>query len=175
MLNINQYPTYMAASTAFTPGTAPQDIFVIKGSATTKVYVLKMGLSSTQTTEGVNAWSLLKKSTANTGGTHAEPAVIPVQSGDAAATAVVSQYTANPTAGTSLGPLWAGWLNSPKVTTAGVGSFQGLELDFETLLGQPVGLLNASEALAWNFGGASLPSGLSVLAWVLWIEIPIAA
>ena len=46
MLNINQYQTYMAASSAFTPGTTPQDVFTITGNATTNVYVLKMGLST---------------------------------------------------------------------------------------------------------------------------------
>lgn len=171
MLNINQSPTYMAASSAFTPGATPQDIFTIKGNATTNVYVLKMGLSTIQTTEGVNAWQLLKRSVANTGGTHAEPAVIPVQSGSPVGAAIVSQYTVNPTAGTSLGPLWAGWLNSPKAATAGVGGLQGIEIDFETMIGQPIALLSAAETLAWNFNGAALPTGLSVLAWVLWAEM----
>ena len=95
---------------------------------------------------------------------------MPVQSGSASGKALIQQYTANPTAGVSLGPLWSAWLNSPKAATAGIGGLQGFELDFETMLGQPIALLTAAEVLAWNFNGAALPTGLSVLAWVLWME-----
>ena len=168
MNNINQYPTYMAASTAFTPGN--QDAFTITGNATTNVYILKMGFSTAQTTAGINYWALLKRSAANTAGTPASVVAVPVQSGSAAAGAVVRQYTANPTAGTSLGPLWVGWVNSPAPATAGIGGLEGVEIDFETMLGQPIALLSASEVLALNFGGNSVPSGMSVLAWVLWME-----
>lgn len=171
MLNQNQYPTYRAASSAFTPGTTPQDVFSLTGSATANVYVTKMGLSTTQSTSGVNAWFVAKRSTANAGGTHAEPAVVPVQSGSPAATAVVSQYTANPTAGTLVGNVWNGWLDAPVVTTTGMGGLQGLELNFMSMYGQPIALLSAAEVLAWNFNGAALPSGLSVLAWIEWFEM----
>ena len=160
----------MAASSAFTPGATPQDVFTITGNATTNVYVLKMGISTIQTTEGVNAWYLAKRSTANSGGTPATVTPVPVQSGNFAAGATVKQYTANPTAGTLIANLWAGWLNSPKAATAGVGGLQGIELDFESMLGQPIALLSTAEVLSWNFNGAALPSGLSVLAWALWAE-----
>lgn len=172
MLNQNQYPTYMACSSAFTPGATPQDIFSITGNATTNVYVQKMGISTTQTTEGVNAWFLAKRSTANSGGTSASVTAVPMQSGNAAAAATLLQYTANPTAGTLIANMWAAWLNSPKVSTAGIGGLQGLELDFETMYGQPIALLSAAQVLAWNFGGNALPAGLSVLAWAQWFEIP---
>ena len=169
-VNFDKYFTYMAASSAFTPGATPQDVFTITGNATTNVYVLKMGISTIQTTEGVNAWYLAKRSTANSGGTPATVTPVPVQSGNFAAGATVKQYTANPTAGTLIANLWAGWLNSPKAATAGVGGLQGIELDFESMLGQPIALLSTAEVLSWNFNGAALPSGLSVLAWALWAE-----
>ena len=134
----------MAASSAFTPGATPQDVFTITGNGTTNVYVLKMGISTIQTTEGVNAWYLAKRSTANSGGTPATVTPVPVQSGNFAAGATVKQYTANPTAGTLIANLWNGWLNSPKAATAGVGGLQGIELDFESMLGQPIALLSAA-------------------------------
>lgn len=163
--------TYAAVSTAFTPGTAPVDIFTISGSSTNNVYVIKMGIACTQTTEGVNAFFLAKRSTANSGGTHAEPAIVPYNSNNPTASAVVSQYTANPTAGSLVGYLWGGWVNSPKVTTAGTGGIQGIEVDFEDMFGQPVSLLSASEVLGWNFKGATLPTGLSVIAYAVWYEV----
>lgn len=172
MLNQDQYPTYMAASAAFTPDATPQDVFTITGNTTTNVYVLKAGISTTQTTEGVNAWFLAKRSTANSGGTAGAITAVPVQSGNAAAAATVVKYTGAPTAGTLIGNLWSGWLNSPKAATAGIGGLQGVELDFTSMYGQPIALLSTSQVLAWNFNGAALPVGLSVLAWMLWMEIP---
>lgn len=163
--------SYSAVSTAFTPGATPVDVFSITGSATSNVYVLKMGLSTTQTTEGVNAWFLAKRSTANSGGTSAAPGIVSHNSNNPAVSASVLQYTANPTAGTLTGYVWGGWVNSPKVATAGTGGFQGIEIDFEDMFGQPICLLNTSEVLAWNFKGTSLPSGLSVLAYCSWYEV----
>ncbi len=169
MLNINQYQTYMAASPAFTPDT--QDAFTITGNANTNVYVSKMGISTIQGTAGVNLWNVLKRSAANTGGTSAAVTRVPLQSGSAAAQATVLKYTANPTAGASVGNVWSGYINSPAAATAGIGGYEGVELDFETMYGQPIALLSAAEVLAWNFGGNSVPGSLSVLAWVQWFEI----
>ncbi len=168
-INYDKFPTYMASSSAFTPGAAPTDVFTLTGSATKNIYILKMGLTSLQTTEGVNAWYLSKRSAANAGGTSAAATAIPLQSGQPAATATALQYTANPTAGTAVGNIWAGWISSPEAAVAAVGP-DVLTIDFETMLGQPLALLSTSEVIAWNFGGAALPAGLSVLAWVLWAE-----
>lgn len=79
------YPTYTAVSTAFTPGTAPQDVFSITGSATMNVYLMHASISTIQTTAGVNAWFLTKRSTANSGGTSATPAIVPLSSNNGAA------------------------------------------------------------------------------------------
>lgn len=168
-VNFDKLNTYMAVSSAFTPGATPQDVFAITGNALTNVYVLKMGISSVQGTDSINQWNIAKRSAANAGGTHAAPTIVPVSSGNPAAGATVLQYTVNPTAGTLIGNMWSGFIDSP-VIGAGSGGLQGLILDFETMLGQPIALLSAAEVLAWNFGGAGLPAGLSVLAWALWAE-----
>ena len=169
-VEFDKFNTYSACSSAFTPGTTPADVFSITGNATTNVYVLKMGIATIQTTEGVNAWFVAKRSAANTGGTSAASTVVAFQSSSAAASATVLQYTANPTAGAIIANVWNGWLNSPKSTTAGTGGLQGVVIDFETLYGKPIALLSAAEVLALNFNGAALPTGLSVLAWVQWAE-----
>lgn len=170
-ISYDKVQTYMAASSAFTPGTTPEDVFTITGNATRNVYVLKMGLSTTQTTAGTNAWFIKKRSTANTGGTSAAVTAVPLQSGNTAAAGTILQYTVTPTGvGTIIGSLWNGWVNSAKVDTAGVTGLEGFEVNFETQLGQPVALLSTSEVLSWSFGAAALPAGLSVLAWVQWAE-----
>jgi hypothetical protein len=167
------YPSYSATSTAFTPGATPQDVFTLTGSATTQVYVLHMSISTIQTTAGTNAWFLAKRSTANSGGTAATPTIVPLTSTNGAATAVARQYTANPTAGTLVGYNWGSWINSPTVATAGIGGSQVTEaIQLETDLGQAVHLADETEVLGFNFKGAALPAGLSVIAHVEWIEVP---
>lgn len=157
---------FMAASAPFTPGATPQDVFTITGSATRVVSVMRMALTTVQTTAGMNAWSVLKRSTANSGGTSATVAAIPIDSSYPAATAVIRQYTANPTAGTSLGALWTGRVASPVPASAPGDVSATLFRDASTT----IQLLNATEVLSWNFGGAALPSGLSVQASVWWTE-----
>jgi hypothetical protein len=165
----SQY-TYSAASSTFTPGVTPTDIFAITGSATANVYVLKMGISLTSTAAGTYTFYLAKRSTANATGTHAAPAIVPFDSNNPAATATVLQYTVNPgTLGTLVGYAWSGWVNSPIITTASIGQ-SVLEINFEDMFGQPLSLLSTSEVLAWNFQGAALPGGLSVNAYVVWTE-----
>ena len=170
MVNFDPQNTYMATIAAFTPGATPQDVFTISGNAVTNVYVLKMGISTTQTAGGSNAWFLAKRSTANTGGTYAAPVAVPFNSNGPAASATLLKYTANPTAGILVGNYWSGWVNSAAVASVADGTQSGVALDFLTIMSQPIALLSASETLAWNFNGAALPAGLSVLAWVLWAE-----
>jgi hypothetical protein len=148
-------------------------MFAITGSNTKLVRVQKFGISTLQTTAGSNAIFAIKRSTANTGGTSASPAMVPANSGYPAATASVLQYTANPTLGAAIGKVWGGYINSPAPATAGIGK-QGFELDFSNIPTNFYGKaleLRAGEVLAWNFNGAALPAGLIVLAYVVWDEV----
>ena len=160
-------PAFSAASAAFSPGTTPQDIFTITGSATKTIEVLRMTISSIQTAAGTNSWFIAKRSTANSGGTSAAVTAVPHDSNDAAATATVLQYTANPTAGTLVGNIWTGKQHSPTAATIGLPV---MLVDFTLLYGKPIILTGITEVLAWNFAGASLPSGLSCHCVVTWIE-----
>lgn len=160
------YGSYRAATLPFTPGATPQDVFTITGSATRTVRVTGMGLCSIQTTAGINAWQVVKRSAANTGGTSAAVTRVPVDDSYPAATATVLSYTANPTAGTLIGPVWTGRMLSP--APASVVPLFSRELDF--IRQTPIVLSGVTDVLAWNFNGAVLPSGLSVQAWVSWDE-----
>lgn len=162
--------SYLAYSAAFTPGATPQDIFTITGSATKLVKILRVFLSTLQTTAGVNGWIVLKRSTANSGGTSAAVVRVGSDQNDSAATATVLQYTANPTAGNLIGNAWSGFISSPAPATAGIGGIMGAFVDFPDSLGKPITLRSTSDVLAWNFNGAALPAGLSVRAGVIWTE-----
>lgn len=153
---------FFAATVPFTPGATPQDVFTITGG-TRPVRVIGAGISTMQTTAGVNSWGLLKRSTANTGGASATVAAVP-KSGSQAATAVARRYTANPTAGNLVGAAWTGRLASPAPATAGMGLAEKVCDNLN------ISLADINEVLAFNFNGAALPTGLSVSAWFAWVE-----
>lgn len=94
--------TYSAAVTDLAVATAPTDVFTITGSATKVIRILKLTISGTKTTAGVIDIEVLFRSSANTGGTIVTAVAQPHDSNNAAATAVVRGYTANPTLGTSV-------------------------------------------------------------------------
>lgn len=105
-------------SVAFTvaPATLATDIFQIIGSASTTVEIDKITISGTQTTGGPIILILSKRSTANTGGTSSIGTIVAHNSARAAATTVVTIYTANPTTGTPVGDIKA--IGIPIGTTA---------------------------------------------------------
>lgn len=161
---IPQY--YFAASAPFTPGATPQDVFTITGSATKTITVLRTGISSIQTTAGSNWWHLVKRSTANTGGTSAAVTKVPTDDAFDPATATVLQYTANPTAGNLIGRLWVGRVPSPAPATSIIGDIESARefSDPRTVLS------GINDVLAWNFNGIALPAGLSITPYVCWME-----
>jgi len=98
--------TYSASITGLIPGATPQDIFTLTGSATTKTKVTRLEISGLATASTWLEVQLLKRSTANATGTFTSPTRVPLDSGNAAATATVLAYTANAgTAGTLVGAI----------------------------------------------------------------------
>ena len=96
--------TYSATTIGLAPAAAATDILTINGSATKTIKITKIEVSATQTTAGIINIVVLKRSTANTG-TSTALTLVPHDSNDAAATATVVTYTANPTTGTLVGNL----------------------------------------------------------------------
>jgi hypothetical protein len=94
---------------------------------------------------------LIKRSTADTGGTTVPTTPVPWDSLNAAATAVVVGYTVNPTAlGAAVGTLEVKKVQIP--TTAGAAELW--VIDFATLrTTQPVALRGVAEQLAINLNG----------------------
>lgn len=161
--------SYIAASAPFTPGATPRDVFGIRGSASKKITVFRAGITTNQTTAGNNAWHLVRRSTANSGGTFASVPAVPTESTFDAATAAVVQYTGNPTAGNLVGRVWSGRVASMGAATAILGDANIVVSFSERGFGSIV-LDGTAESLLFNFNGAALPAGLSVVAWVQWME-----
>ena len=96
--------TYSAAIVGLATVATPTDVFTITGSATKTIRVTRIAITGTQTTATQRDILIIKRSTANTGGTSSTLTAVPHDSTGASATATVRAYTANPTAlGTAVG------------------------------------------------------------------------
>lgn len=159
--------TYSAVVNALTPPATPTDMVTITGSATKTIRIRRVELSTTQTTAGINTFFLVKRSTANSAGTSSSATAVPHDSNNAAATATVLSYTANPTLGTAVGNVRGTKLLTPAATSLAQAPY---EWDFDGPLGQSIVLSGTSQVLALNFNGAALPAGLSVNCTITWTE-----
>lgn len=160
-----QKATYSATSSiAFANALLATDIFTITGSATKTVKVLRIGFSCQQTTAGVQNIVLVKRSTANTAGSFSVSIAVPHDSTDAAATATVVTYTANPTLGTSVGNVRAARVFIP---TAGTDlSTFVYDFNFGTLPEKAITLRGTTQVLALNLNGATVTGG----TWTCFVE-----
>lgn len=161
--------TFTASSAAFSTVATPTDVFAITGTASKTVKITKMWISGVQTTAGVITTLMIKRSTANSGGTSASVTAVAHDSNNSSATATVLQYTANPTTGTTVGNVWSGKHSVPAAATAGIGGFCGVLVDFVELYGQPVVLRGTSQVLAINLNSVTLTGG-SIHCGVTWTE-----
>lgn len=163
--------TYMAATATFTPATAPTDVFVITGSSTKTIRVLRMILSGVQTTAGgVTTISIIKRSTADTAGTAVATTRVPLDSGFAAATAVVQHYTANPTVGSVIADIYRPRVFIPAAATATL-PVTIFDQDWsQSVWSTPPTLRGTAETLAVSLN-ATLPSGAATFeVTVMWTE-----
>lgn len=159
--------TYAAAFVGLVVAATPTDVFTITGSATKTIRVTSLRFT-VSTTAGsgilINA-SLVKRSTADTGGTSTTATAVPYDSNNAAGTAVVRGYTANPTLGTAVGPIRA---IRYAATPASVPNQEAF-FEFGTRPAQAVVLRGTSEQLCLNFGSTTI-TGDIVDVSIEWTE-----
>lgn len=155
---------YTAVVKGVVPAAAATDVFTIIGSATKIVRIRDFVLFGAQTVGSIVPINIIKRSTANTGGTSTAGTAIPFSSTDAGATAVVSAYTANPSAlGTSLGNL------SFETPFLAILQDQLFEYNFNLVPYQVYTLNSAAETIAINLGGATVTGGNLALK-MTWTE-----
>jgi hypothetical protein len=134
----------------------PTDIFCLQGSATKTIKVKRFDLSGlTSVALATVGMQIVKRSTANTGGTATNPPAVPHDSNDPAATATVLAYTANPTTGTLVGVV------DPFYITASTATTQNNERQklYGTEDMQTIRLHGTGEMLCLNGNGASFSDG----------------
>jgi hypothetical protein len=155
--------TYKYSSLGNVPAATPTDVLTISGSATKTVRVAKIVVGGLMTATGGQLNPLIvRRSAANTGGTSTTPAILPRDTNNSAATAVVTLYTANPASlGTTVGTLDSCRLvlePNGSTTVPDICAFTyGVNND------QMIALRGVTDILAINFAGAALPGAGSVL------------
>lgn len=161
--NQNTYAT----SAFITPAAAATDVFVLQGSGTKTVLVTEFTLSVTATAAGSIPVSLLRRNTLNTGGTSSSGTNVSHNSFNAAISASTLAYSANPAGlGTIVGPLEA------FLAAALVNDVRYYKFEFGAAQGtQPIALVTATQCLAVNLGGGTMPAGLQIGITIRWMEV----
>lgn len=158
--------TYSTTALGFAPAIACTDFFTITGNAVDVVTVKKIVVTGAQTTSAQIQILLVKRSTANTGGTGFPLTGVPHDSNDAAASSAAVIYTANPTTGTLVGVMRAQriFINAPAV-----GSSEVVTWDFGANTSKGVVLRGLAQVLAVNLNGATITGG-TFDVYIEWTE-----
>lgn len=173
--NIRQ-PTYSAISRALVPAASGTDIFCISGSTTKNIVIDRVEISGTAGTLVSVPFTLLRRVSLDTGGTAATGTALPVASthstNNAAATAVLTAYTANPTI-VDASPLYfrSNWLSLP-TTAAGtvinsiVWQFGSATEEYDQRLDI---VKNTAQQVCVNINAVSVTSGVLDIS-IQWTE-----
>jgi hypothetical protein len=157
-------PTYSANKLGLVTVATPTDIAYLSGNATNTVLVTRVEMSCTQTTAGLIDVALIKRSTANSGGTCAAMTAVPNDSGFAAASSVATSCTANPTLGSAVGNV-----DSKKIGVMAPATTGNDYYLWTPGMGQTVVLRGTAQVLALNLNSVTLTGGNCNITFQ-WIE-----
>jgi len=163
--------TYAASITGLASASSATDIFTITGSSSKTIRVTKIRLSGTESSPGAVDFYLIKRSSANSGGTSTTRTAVPYDSSDSSATATVRAYSANPSSlGTAVGTLATERLSIAAIGSGGATGLNSyLEWDFGDQIRKPVVLRGTSQVLAINLNGVTVTQSLFDI-WIEWTE-----
>jgi hypothetical protein len=148
-----QKATYSASVLKLAVATGANVIWTLTGSATKTIRVTRLEISGTcaTTAKDINFF-IAKYSTAATGGTTGTaPTIAPHDSNSPAATAAIAVYTADPTAGTSVGNIRTG--NLYMAVTGGTTSTDRYIADFGNRPAQAVVLRGTTQQIGISLNG----------------------
>ena len=169
--------TYMASAAEVVPAASTTDLFELYGSSTKTIKVLRveLGYRGATASTAADACYLLRRSTANSGGTSANLTAIKLDSNNGSSTAnSIKSYTANPTTGTLVGTILVRYLTgmldagSSAPQPAGLGHYVLFDAN---IAGQPIVLRGTGEGIVVNFNGTKPAMGTPKLAVIFyWTE-----
>lgn len=160
--------TYRYLASDFTPVATATDALVISGSASKVIRVVNITVGGTATAASIYDAYIVKRTTANTGGTATNPAATKADSNDSNATATLSLYSANPTIGTGTTFDGARIYLSAGSAPANAGTIKSFT--YGNKGDKAMVLRGASESIAVNFNGQAVPAGASLYISVEWTE-----
>lgn len=149
------------------PAASATDVAVLTGSGTKTVRVNRVAVTGIATTAVTTPVQLVKRTTANTGGTSADQSgnIGKHDSGSGAATATAASYTANPTTGTASGNIRRQYMHFPLATAPG----SQIVWTFGDRNDQALVLRGTAEQLAVNLQAVTV-SGGSLIVEFDWTE-----
>lgn len=164
----NKEAAYCASTPVFTTAASATDIFNFKGSGTKTIYIRKIAWKQANYAVAANHHVyLIKRSTANSGGTSSAITAVPLDSNFSSATASGVYYTANPSSlGASVGTIAHTWL----LGSSGPINQPGMALFDSTKGGSPIVLHGTSESVSVNFNGVTDALGTSAVVDIEWSE-----
>lgn len=166
--NSTMKPTYSSWNSYNPAATGATDICTITGSATKNIRVRRVFFNGIATTAATDPVAIIKRSTASSGGTATFAVTsVPYDSSNAAVTATVTYYTANPTVGTIVGVVADPMFSFGNLTTGGAQALPS-QMIFGAL-GQPIVLRGVAQSLSVNLNNLIYP-GLVASCGFEWTE-----
>ena len=161
--------TFRYVAQDITPVATATDVLVLTGSATKVIRVTKVEVVGTATTASIYDHYIVKRTTANTGGTSTNVTAAKSDSADDAQTAALALYTANPSAvGTGIA-VEAHKTYLSASATPGAAALPS-SYEFGVRNDKAIVLRGTSESLAINFNGQAVPTGASLYLSFEWTE-----
>lgn len=165
VVNFEKHAKTFSCSAITASAASATDIAILPGNATNTVYVTKVIISGIQTTAGSVLVQLIKRSTANSGGTSAAMTAVPHESTDTAVSAPLTYNTTNPTTGTIVGNVRTIYLSLGSTTVAS----GNVVWEFADK-GKHIILSGVAQGLAVNLNGVTVTGGSFSITFE-WIEI----
>lgn len=160
--------TFSACTGTFTTASSATDVATLTGSSSKTIALLRVEIiqASVSVAASHNVY-LVKRSTANSGGTSSTITSVPLNSGTASAT--VKSYTANPTTGTTVGKV-SQFQFFFSANGAPGNSFPNAVLFDADKYGGPLILSGTGDVAAVNFNGVTDGIGTDFAVRYIWLE-----
>ena len=164
---IQDISTYAVTIKDITPVTTATDVLQIIGSATKTIAITNIRITADATAATELDFYIYKRTTANTGGTVTNPAVVKYDSLNPTQSATVNLYSANP--GTGVLVIASQFIVPPTATNGGI-PIMPLLFSFGSQTSQCIILRGVNESLTISLNGQAIPAGLGLYATIEWTE-----
>lgn len=164
-------PTYSAVSNGVQIAGTPTDVFTISGAANKMIKIREVTVTGVNSSNLNFLVTLVRRSSLNTGGTSSLLTAVPYHSDSSAASAIVRQYTGNPTVGTEVGYVRTQYLFLPALASA--NAVDKCQWNFGDDNTQCLMLRSASELVAVNLLGATIGGTTVLNCRIEWTEEPL--